>query len=65
MDIVKGLCRSSFYGGGEDIWELGVVGGVVDDEMVAAVESSIVEAEVERSFRSIAISHEEASSAFG
>ena len=42
-----------------------MVGGIVDDEMVTAIESTRGEAEVERSFRSIAISHEEASSAFG
>ena len=42
-----------------------MVGSVVDDEMVASVESTIVEAKVERSFRRVAIPHEEASGAFG
>ena len=42
-----------------------MVGGIVDDEMVTAIESTRGEAKVERSFCGVAISHEEACSAFG
>ena len=41
-----------------------MVGGIVDDEMVTAVEGTRGKAKIERSFCCIAISHEEACSAF-
>ena len=61
---MKVLSWSRLSRGGEDIGKLRVVGGIVDDEMVASVEGTSGEAEVERGFGRIAISHEEAGGAF-
>ena len=41
-----------------------MVGGIIDDKMVTAVEGTRGKAKVERSFCGVAISHEEACSAF-
>ena len=42
-----------------------MVGGIVDDKMVTAVEGTRGKAKVERSFCGVAVTHEEACSAFG